>query len=108
MDTGSERTITPQIKSWKAVRWAHDDRSLLVMGTGADGKHGVYRVSDGTGDAELVAELPVDTRSFTPSRDGRTIYHGTLKQTLARDLATGSDKRLSKGQRRQLRSACVS
>lgn len=98
-DSGSERTISPRMKSWSAARWAHDDRSLLVLGTGADGKHGAYHVDDGTGVANLVAELPSNTWSIAPSRDGKTIYHGTPKHTLARDLATGADSTLLEGAR---------
>ncbi len=94
MESGGERTITPQLKSWKGGRWAHDGASLLIFGTGADGKTGVYRVDDATGRASLLTELPAETWGFAPSRDGKTIYHGTPKKTQARDLATGTDKTL--------------
>ncbi|MBK5290235.1 MAG: PD40 domain-containing protein [Acidobacteriia bacterium] len=99
MESGGERTITPQLKSWKAARWAHDNASLLVLGTGADGKSGVFRVDDATGKSAMLAELPKETWSFTPSRDGKTIYHGTPRKTQARDLATGLDKTLLEGAR---------
>ncbi len=94
MASGGERTITPQLKSWTGARWAHDSASLLILGTGADGKSSVYRVDDATGKAGLVAELPAETWGFTPSNDGKTIYHGTPKKKQARDLASGTDKTL--------------
>ncbi len=94
MESGGGRTITPQLKSWGGARWAHDGASLLVGGTGVDGKTGVYRVDDATGKATLLAESRVETWGFTPSRDGKTIYYGTPKKTQARDLLTGTDKTL--------------
>jgi hypothetical protein len=94
MESGGERTLTPQLKTWKAARWAHDDASILVFGTSPAGQTGVYRVDEATGKAALLAELPAETRSFTPSRDGKTIYYGTPGKTQARDLATGAGTEL--------------
>lgn len=90
---GEDRTVIPELKSWTQARWAHDGASLLLFGTDADGRKGVHRVDYATGSAVLLAELP-NAMGFAPSRDGKTIYHGTPQKTLARDLATGQDKTL--------------
>ena len=94
MPSGGARTIAPQLKAWSGVRWAHDGASLLVLGTGVDGKLGVYRIDDTTGQATILTQLQGPVRAFTPSRDGKTIYYGTPSKAQARDLATGTDKTL--------------
>ena len=94
MAAGGEPTITPQPKSWRRAQWAHNNTSLLVLGTGADGKTGVYRVDDATGNAEILAELPARTGGFTMSRDGKTLYYGNSRKTSARDLSSGADRTL--------------
>lgn len=93
IETGAERVVLPQLKSWKTARWSHDGNSLLFFGTNAADQTGVHRV-DSTGSATLLAELPPLTWSFTPSRDGKTIFHGTPGKTQVRDLATGRDTTL--------------
>jgi WD40 repeat protein len=94
LKSGSERIITPLLKTWRCVRFAHESNALLILGDGNDGRGGVYRVEDTTGKAALLAELPADTRSFAPSRDGKSIYYGNATKTRARDVATGEDKAL--------------
>lgn len=94
VQSGSERAITPLMRSWNKVKWSHDGSALLVLGTGLEGKTGVFRIDDSTGGAALVTEIPGDTWSFAPSADGRVLYYGTPKVTKARDLASGSDRTL--------------
>ena len=92
LPSGEGRVVTPQVKSFKAMRWAHDDRSLLVLGESRDGRTGVMRVNDVSGAAEMLLEVPQDTWGFTISRDGKTIFFGTPKKTQARNLATGESR----------------
>lgn len=92
IDSGGERTITPDLQVWRAVRWATDRSGLLVLGASKDGRSGVFRVDDTTGRSALLADLPPETWSFTPSNDGRTIYFGTPLKTRARHLATGREE----------------
>jgi Tol biopolymer transport system component len=94
LTSGGERVLLPQLKAWKTVRWAHDGSALLVLGTNAADKTGVHRVDLTTGATSLLAELPANTRTFTPSRDGKTLFHGIPAKTQARDLATGRDTTL--------------
>lgn len=90
--SGGERTITPDLNAWTAVRWATDQPGLLVLGTSKNGRSGVFRVDDTTGQSVLLADLPPETWSFTPSNDGRTLYFGTPLKTQARHLSTGRDE----------------
>ncbi len=89
IDSGAERSIVPHMKGWRAVRWANDGASLLVLGTGRDGVSGIYRVDDKTGNAVRMVEVPPDTWSFTPSRDGLTLFFGTPMKTQAVEVKTG-------------------
>jgi Tol biopolymer transport system component len=74
----SERELNPSIQ-FLGLRtgWSPDSQSLLLWGTSADGKKGLYRVDVATGHGELI--LPVDA-SLAPvnptfSPDGKTIYY---------------------------------
>jgi WD40 repeat protein len=92
LSSGAERIVVPRVKTFKAMRWAHDDRSVLVMGESREGKTGVMRVHDVTGAADMLLELPAETWGFTISRDGKTIFFGTPKKTEARNIATGESR----------------
>ncbi|MBI4904045.1 MAG: PD40 domain-containing protein [Acidobacteria bacterium] len=92
LESRGQRTITPDLKAWKAVRWAPDQSGLLLLGSATNGRSGVFRVDDMTGKTRLLASLPPDTWSFTPSNDGRTIYYGTPFKTQARNISSGTDQ----------------
>lgn len=91
MDTGGVRTITPRLQAWRSIRWSHDGQALLVLGMD-NAIPGIYRVDAETGSTTLLAKVPEETWGFTPSRDGKTLFHGTPRKTQAHDLATGTDK----------------
>lgn len=92
--SGVHRTITPQLKRWRAARWTHDGAALLLLGMDPTGRTGIFRVNDTTGEAALLAAVPTDTWSFTPSRDGQTLFHGTPVKTQAVDLTTRKSRTL--------------
>lgn len=87
--SGGERTITPALQAWKAVRWAPDGAGLLVLGASKQGRSGVFRVDSTTGHATPLLDLPPETWAFTPSRDGRAIFFGTPLKTQVHHLDTG-------------------
>ncbi len=92
LNSGTERTIIPQLKTWRAARWSHDGTSLLLLGSSADGGHGVFRVDEATGEASLLTSVPAETWAFVTSRDGRTLFFGTPLKTKARNLVTGVER----------------
>lgn len=94
MPTGATRTIKPKLKSFRAARWAADESALLLLGVDESGRTGIFRVDDTTGKAALAIAVPEDTWSFTPSRDGRTLFFGTPLKTQAADLRTGATRTL--------------
>lgn len=94
MDSGATRTIKPKLKTIRAVRWGAGESALLVLGQDDAGRPGIFRVDDTTGKASLLAAVPAKTWSFTPSRDGRTLFFGTPLRTQAIDLGTGKTQTL--------------
>ncbi len=94
---GSEHTVAPQLAALGAVEWAADSGSLLVSGTTADGKEGVYQVDLQSGAATwLFAKSNV--RQMAPSPDGKTLYYRAWgvdrRPVVVRDLETGAERNL--------------
>jgi WD40 repeat protein len=94
LSSKGERSISVNLKSWKVVRWTHDSQAFLVLGVDEQNRSGVFRIDGVTGNPTLVAPVPYNTWSFTVSRDGKTIFHGTPRETQAFDTVAGTSRTL--------------
>jgi WD40 repeat protein len=91
--TGQERTIMPQMSRMNRADWAPDGKSLLVVGSGDDGRDGIYRVDSHTGHATFMAAQPSESFIILWCGDGKTFYYADRqRRIIRRDAATGTDK----------------
>jgi Tol biopolymer transport system component len=90
-ETGEERELKPKLRSGRGytdLRWAPDDKFLIMPGIDNEGRRGLMHVDVQTGDATLLVPL-LERDTLVPrfdcSPDGKTIFY------VSRDAAEGYD-----------------
>ena len=102
LETGDQRTVSPQLAQLRSVQWFPDGRSLLVGALDLKGRQGLYRVDAQSGSVATVRlRSQDDNNMFGPSLspDGATLYFRTFADTkgeislvMARDLRSGAER----------------
>ena len=105
LETGEERTLTPQLTRMQQVQWFADGRSLLIGGAiDLKGRVGLYRMDAQTGAVSVIRHRSPDEPNIggaALSPDGRTLYYRTFADTkgrvallMARDLQSGQEREI--------------
>lgn len=104
-DPKSDRLLAQLEGSWDAIDWTPDDKAVLGIQTISVAESYLWRIEAATGEKTLLTRKgpePVSYRGATLSRDGKSVYLTTDKDSdylrLARlDLATGKMTVLTEG-----------
>jgi Tol biopolymer transport system component len=98
-ETGEERDVSPLLGWFDSIQWFPDGTSVMVYGTDAEGRRGLYRVDIETGAVE-----PLLMSAGWLGPDGKTIYSCTYRDSdnltsiIAFDLQSGKKKEIWRGQ----------
>jgi Tol biopolymer transport system component len=104
VDTGGVRELQlqPRLRWIAGLSWAPDDRSFAVFATDLKGRDGVFRIDVHTG-AVVPIVVPTPERlsyeGFFWSPDGKRIYYHSQKGGVyERELGSGNDREVIRGQ----------
>jgi len=105
--TGEERDVDVSRKltrihgdGWGGIRWSADSRSVLVAGSAnpQDSWMGLFAIDVETGDIEQVAAADSNPlRVPVWSADGKTLFYTAMDIIVSRNVETGEDTVLYKG-----------
>jgi Tol biopolymer transport system component len=104
LDTGVERTLTPNLETRAQLRWSPDGRSLLAIGRDDKGREGIHSidVADGTVAPIVLGDGMLQRAEWSP-RGGsvsflRRLKRGGPHEIVVRDLATGTERQVVAGE----------
>lgn len=103
LDTGMERTLTPNFEFRHQLRWSPDGGSLLAIGRDDNGRPGIHAidVSDGTVAPIVLGEGMLERAEWLPGGGSvsflRRLGPGGPDAIVVRDLATGSERQVVVG-----------
>jgi Tol biopolymer transport system component len=109
-----ELTLRPQLPWFIGLSWSPDGKSIAVVGDDLKGRHGLFRVDAKSGAVSpLIAPISGDERlsyeGVSWSLDGQRIYYHSQNGTIReRNLITGDDRTLIKGQNRDWKTISLS
>lgn len=102
LETGKQRELSLQLKSFGRPRWSPDGRSILFSGTDIKDRPGLYTVNPQTGKTTLLWQREPETRIFGIewAPDGKEIFFAhidwpkKISHILRYDLATRQQKEI--------------
>lgn len=102
---GESRELSLDVEVAGGIRWVPDGESVLVYGSGAEGRSGLFRIDLKTGGTSAVfyVEPGQGMFQFALSPSGTTVYFrrrldGQGGAIVARDLETGGERRIAEVQ----------
>jgi Tol biopolymer transport system component/beta-lactamase regulating signal transducer with metallopeptidase domain len=103
LDSGKVRELSPQLRRIATLQWSSDGRSLLATGVHPKSGEGAFRINARTGAVTSFPGSEKEVRFPAWSRDERTVSYVDLGpaaryyRIVARDLKTGDEKELHRG-----------
>ena len=100
---GESRELSLDVELTQGIRWASDGESVLVYGSGVEGRRGLFRIDLKTGGTSAVFHLnPGEEmrQQFALSPSGKTVYFRRRLDSqrgviVARDLETGQERQIA-------------
>lgn len=93
MESGQERSLTPELTFLMQPLWSPDSRSIAVKGGDGKGNWGLHEIDVGTGQVRRTL-FAGNFFAASRSRDGKRVLYNTNRRIVRRDLESGKEQEL--------------